>query len=195
VLASGSSRDREVHTRDRVGAYVGFEAADEARIFERIAASDLPLASYLEHVATPRMQALLTTTATLALVESERAVQRLVTAAAANATASATRAVREAVAALVGIPITSFSRLTQLIGFHAFELASQGKAPEAWTLLQGGLAILPDDPTLLTTLGELQVRAGAREAGKLTLTSALAREGGLEAVTRERLVQLLGELE
>lgn len=179
----------------RVEAYVGFEAADEARIVQRLAAKDLPLASYLEHVGLPRMQALLTTTATLALVEAERAVHRLVAAAAANDTASATKAVREAVAALVGIPIPSFTRLTQLVGFHAFELASEGKASEAWTLLQGGLAILPDDPTLLTTLGELQVRAGAREAGKATLTSALAREAGLEAATKERLVQLLSQLE
>ena len=84
---------------------------------------------------------------------------------------------------------------TKVVGYHAFELASQDKMKEAWLLLQGALAVLPEDPTVLAILGELQIRSGAKDAGKSTLTRAIAREAGLEPTMKARVTALVGELE
>jgi hypothetical protein len=95
-------------------------------------------------------------------------------------------------AALVGAPLLSFEPITSFIGFQAFDLHSKGHPREAWLMLQAGLSVLPDDPTLLAVLGEIQLREGGTDEGVANLTRALAREAALDERLRARVRGLLG---
>jgi hypothetical protein len=93
--------------------------------------------------------------------------------------------------ALIGAPIPSFESFTTFVGGNAFELVGQKEPRKAWLLLQAGLSILPDNPTLLAVLGEIQIAAGAKDEGRLNLERALAREAGLDPRMTERTRALL----
>lgn len=174
--------------------FLQVDAALEAKLGERLLAGDLPLVSYLERVGTPRMQALVTTTGPLALAASERALRAACERILSGNTKAAARDVEAAVAALVGIPVASFAPLTRFVASTAFELASNGKLQEAWLLLQAALVVLPEDPTVFLVLAELQLRAGAKDAARITLERAGSREAGLEAAMKPRLAALRDEL-
>jgi hypothetical protein len=97
--------------------------------------------------------------------------------------------VANAQSALIGVPIASFAKLTDGLGFQAFELKQAGKPQEATALIQLGLAVLPDSPTLLAVLGELQLAAGDPN-GRISISQALKRESYIPEAMRVRAQSL-----
>ena len=93
-------------------------------------------------------------------------------------------------AALVGTPVSSFAELTDYVGFHVFDLQSKGLLTEARTLLDVGLLMLPDAPTLLAIQGEMLLQNGD-SAGLDLLERALEREAWMPDAMRDRARNLL----
>lgn len=91
---------------------------------------------------------------------------------------------------LTGVPMGSFAPLTEFIGFHVFDLQQKGLAREARTLLDVGLVILPDSPTLLAIQGEM-LRTADKERGEASIRRALRREASIPPALRERVRALL----
>jgi hypothetical protein len=104
------------------------------------------------------------------------------------------QAAEEATAAgnvLFGSVIPSFEPLAALVGFHAFEWLGAGEAALAGEWLQLGLYVLPDNATLLATLGEIQTKTGNPEGGARALGRALERGTELSEALRTRATALL----
>ncbi len=60
-------------------------------------------------------------------------------------------------------------------------------------MLEAGLAVLPDDPTLLASRGELALAAGDAADARVHLERALSRGAGLDARVEARAKQLMAE--
>jgi hypothetical protein len=172
-------------------AWASLDPSDEKAILDRALEGELALFSYHETVAGPWVQSgrALGAQATLERVAAQ--LGGVLQAILARDTARATQLVEQASAQLDGAPLPSLAPITTFVGFNVFDLAGKGKAEEAWTLLQAGLALLPDDVTLLALLGETQLRAGNVAEGRAQLTRALAREAGLDDTWKTRARALL----
>ena len=173
------------------GAFARYESSDEAAILRRVSTGDLTLLDYSQHVASPRitgMRAVASTVALTACVNELRLVHKY----ALDNQEAALRQATNGGTHLNGVPIASFEPITTFIGFNVFELAAKEQHTQAWTLLQAGFAVLPDNPTLLAVQGELQLKSGATELGTASLERALVRANGLNLALTSRVRALLG---
>ena len=174
---------------DPSGAFCHYEPAQEKALYAQL--HELSFVSYAEQVAQRRIASMVAKSAAEATTECLRELQGVLHAVVAKDAKSVQQRATSAVDAIVGAPLPSFERITTFVGFHAFELLAKDKREEAWSLLSAGLHILPDDPTLLGILGEIQLRLGDREGGVKNLAKALAREASMDARFRERVRGLL----
>jgi hypothetical protein len=172
------------------GAFVRYERSEEQAIMRRASTGDLTLADYSQFVAMARVRAMSAKGSWQALPQCLAELEAVRQAIVSNQTDVAVRQAQRAGAIITGVALASFEPITTFVGFHVFELAKDNPKA-AWTMLQAGLAILPDNPTLLAVQGELQLRAGAREAGVVNLERALARSDGLDPALHDRVKALL----
>ncbi len=172
-------------------AWTPYEKQQGESILAELGQGLLGLVNYNEQVAMPQIRSMRNKTRDEAMKLALRHTAEALTHVLDGQDARAVEQARLAATALVGAPVSSFEPLTTLVGFHAYEALGKGLAREAWMFLQAGLAILPDDPTLLASLGELQLNAGALDQGAENLERALAREVGLDARLVTRCRELL----
>jgi hypothetical protein len=173
------------------GTWVPYDLSTQEQMLERVRAGQLSLLNYWEHVGEPRMKAMVGKSAAEALYEAMTHLRATLEAIVRGNQSRAMQHVTQAGRALVGAPVISFQPITSFIGWHAFDLVGKDMPHEAWLLIQAGLAILPDDPTITAALGEIQLRSGSSSEGKATLRRALDRQGGLDPVLGARLRELL----
>ena len=177
---------------DRAGrAWVPYEKAECDAILRRVTDGTLELLHYASTVADGVIRAGRARTQgalEACMMHMKAAHQHIV----AGEDAKAVGQTQLASGVLFGASIPSFGPLTTFIGFHSFDLLAKGKVREAWLLLQAGLVLLPKNPTLLATLGEIQIGAGATDDGRANLERALAREAGLDPRLTTRVRGLLG---
>ncbi len=175
------------------GVWSRHEDAHGHEMLARYGRGELVLMNYLSTVVMPLVRAGSGKTAQEAMNECTPFLRALLAAVKTGDQARAVAVARQAGNVLVGAALASFEPITSFIGFHAFELVGAGKPKEAWLLLQAGLSILPENPTLLATLGEIQIGAGGVEEGRENLRRALAREAGLDSRLRDRVHQLMSQ--
>lgn len=173
------------------GTWTTYDPSEQEKILERLTAKQLVLLHYFQHVAEPRIKAVVGKLADEALREAMPVLRATFDAIVRADQAGAMKRVTAISKLLVGVPIPSFAPITAYIGFNAFALFDHGHHYEAWLLLQAGLAILPDDPTLLVALGELQLREGKTDEAHTALRRALDRQVGLEPAAKARALELL----
>jgi hypothetical protein len=146
------------------------------------------LYDYNAHVAARRVHNTNSLTSHEALRLSEKWVKAMADAIVKFVPDKAFEVAASARNTLTGVPFGSFSPITDAIGFHAFELQNQGRAADAIRLIDAGLSMLPDAPTLLAVGGEL--RGATTREGRAMLQQALRREGALAPQLRERVASL-----
>lgn len=173
------------------GAWAPYEKAECDAIVARVADGSAELLHYATSVADPLLRARRARTSAEAGQECMQHVKQTLAHILAGDEAKAAGSAMLAGGALLGAPIPSFEPVTTFVGFNAFELIGRNEPRKAWLLLQAGLSILPENPTLLAILGEIQISAGARDDGRLNLERALAREAGLDPRMTERTRALL----
>jgi hypothetical protein len=179
---------------DRAAAtWSRYDAGEMEGILGRFSRGELGLHDYNATVAAARVKAQVIRSAHEALTDCASHLKDTLAALRAGQEQRAVDATLRAGASLIGAPLLSFEPITSFIGFHAFDLLGKGRAKEAWLLIQSGLNVLPDDPTLLAVLGEIQLRNGGNEEGRANLTRALGREAALDERLRARVRELLGE--
>jgi hypothetical protein len=174
------------------GAWGSYDAGETELILGRFSRGELALHDYNDTVAAPRVKAQVIKSSQEAVHDCLSHLSNALGAIRAGQDQRAVDATQRAGAALVGAPLLSFEPITTFIGFNAFELIGKGLKREAWVLLQAGLSVLPDDPTLLAVLGEIQLNEGGTREGVANLERALRRETLLDARLRARVRDLLG---
>jgi hypothetical protein len=167
------------------------DATTQERMLERVLGDPKSLLHYYEHVGDARMKAMIGKSSEEATREVMALLAGTLAAIVGGDEEGARKRVALAARALVGAPLRTFAPITNFVGFNAFELFGKGKLREAWLLLQAGLALLHDDPTMLAALGEIQLRSGAHDEGRATLRRALERGVGLPDALRARVVELI----
>lgn len=172
-----------------------FDPYDKPRaeaIVARLGTDALKLVHYSTSVAEPLLRGYRAKGHREALGQSLLRIKAMIAAASNGEESRAIGCAREASDALYGAPMPTFEPLTSAIGFAAFELMGKGKRAEARTVLRTGLMILPEDPTLLSVLGELAIQDGEIEVGRGMLERALARDVGLDDRMKARAREVLG---
>lgn len=171
--------------------WTSYDAPTQAQLLERAMARRDGFLHYFEHVAQPRIKAMVSKGTDEALRESFALIKAALSAISNGDEAGAMGHVKTASKTLNGAAVPSFAPLTNVIGFHAFDRLGKNDPKGAWLTLQAGLAILPDDPTLLAALGEIQIRSGGAALGKANLKRALERREGLAPALATRVDELL----
>ncbi|NOU34962.1 MAG: hypothetical protein HOO96_44285 [Polyangiaceae bacterium] len=171
-----------------LSAFVAHEPDHEAALVEGALAG--PLYDYNAFVAGARIQSPSIQSAKDALDAAEKWLQQAVQAVAKGVPVKAFELAASARGILAGVPVSSFARLTDFIGFHAFELQQRGEQTKARTVVDAGLVALPDSPTLLAVLGMLQSRAG-EASGQSTLQRALRRGAWMPPALRAQAEALI----
>jgi hypothetical protein len=161
------------------------------RIVDLFSKNELPLLPYNQTIATPLLQREAPRTVKGALDGCLGQLKQVRASILANNRGGTLHHTTLAGNALLGVPLENYAPITAYVGFEAFELAGKGKLREAWELLQAGLYVLPDNPTLLSALGQFQLGVGEKEHGRAALRRALEREAGLDADLRARTETLL----
>lgn len=161
------------------------------QIVDLFSKNELPLVPYTQVVATPLVQREAPRTVKGALDGCINQLKGVRSALLTQQPGGVLHHTTLAGNALLGVPLESYAPITAFVGFEAFELAGKGKLREAWELLQAGLYVLPDNPTLLAALGQFQLGVGEKEHGRAALRRALEREAGLDADLRARTEALL----
>ncbi len=172
-----------------------FDPYDKPRseaILARLGTDRLKLVHYSTSVAEPLLRGYRAKGGAEALGQAGLHIRAMIRAASAGEEGRALGCAREASDALYAAPIPSFEPLTSAIGFAAFELMAKGKRAEARVALRAGLMVLPEDPTLLSVLGELALQDGETDVGRGMLERALVREAGLDERMKSRVRELLG---
>lgn len=175
------------------GTFARYEPSEEEAIMRRVSTGDVTLLDYSQFVAIPRLNQLLAKPSWDVIPACVNEINSLITSILSNQTSQAIHQAQRAGAMLTGVPLASFEPFTTRIGFVVFELVAKSQLKEAWTLLQAGLAVLPNNPTLLAVQGELQLKAGAEAEGIANLRLALARADGLDVALRDRVKALLDQ--
>lgn len=175
------------------GAFARYEPSDEAAIWRRVNAGDVTLLEYSQHIAANRISRGLPKPSWDAIAACKRELEVVKNAVLGNQLDVAANQARRAAIMLDGVPVASFEPITTFVGFHVFELVNRQEHTRAWTLLQAGFTVLPDNPTLLAVQGELQLKAGATEIGTANLQKALVRVDGLDAALADRVKALLAK--
>src|SRR5262249_32780610 len=157
------------------GCWQRYDASEESALLDRARAGELTLFNYYQAAVEPRLRAN-TPAPDQVLAATSASLKNIVAALARGDHAKVEEIARAAAFRLTGVPLASVTTLTTFVGFHAFELAGKKQPDAARTLLQAGLEILPEDPTLAAALGEIELRAGRADAGRAHLERALARD-------------------
>jgi hypothetical protein len=165
--------------------------SETEQIVDLFSKNELPLLPYTQMIAAPLLQREAPRTVKGALDGCLGQLKQVRAAILANNPGGAIHHTTLAGNALLGVPLENYAPVTAYLGFEAFELAGKGKLRQAWELLQAGLYVLPDNPTLLSALGQFQVGVGEKEHGRAALRRALEREAGLDADLRARTEALL----
>lgn len=196
-------RESRYFRLDRASAtFVPYEASELPPIAAALAIG-LPVSAarrwsdlvhYGERVAMKRRESPLASPreAMAACLEELKAIVAALLAAAEDAPLP-TDALARLAAPLTGLPLRSFEPLTSFLGFRAFELLSSGSPRRGLRVLEAGLVVLPDDPTLLASRGELELAAGDAAAAKVHLERALSRGAGLDPRVEARAKELMAE--
>ena len=171
--------------------WASFDAPGQRAILDRAGRADLTLFDYNAMVVGRLVAANAIRSYEEAMTDAVRYVKEALHAAALGDAMRRTNSVELAARSLSGAPIHSFEPITSLVGFHAFEHLGKGKMASARVVVDLGLALLPEHPTLLGVLGELQLREGKTEEGRATLGRAMEREAGLDDRLRTRVRELL----
>lgn len=188
-----------VHAREAVfvrldreaGAFVPYDRAAERGILHRFESGALNLLHFTTSVAESLVRDGRARTTEEMINACMPALRAVVAHLAAGDVDKAVAHAKLAGGALLGGPMPTFEPITTFVGFHVFDLKTKGKAREAWLLANAGLSILPENPTLLAILGELELEAGDRDAAYAHLESAVGREAGLDPRMMARARELL----
>lgn len=188
VLSLNPREARAFALDPNLSAFVAHEPDDEAALVE--GALSGPLYDYNAWVAAARIQSPAIQASKDALDAAEKWLHQAVQAVAKGVPVKAFELAASARGILAGVPAPSFARLTDFIGFHAFELQQRGEQTKARTVVDAGLVALPDSPTLLAVLGVLQSRAG-EASGRPTLQRALRRSAWMPPALRAQAEALI----
>ncbi len=173
------------------GDWALIDGSDAKAVLDRVASGVVPLLNYYQAIGAVRVRSGRLVSSTETVPHVVALVKEAVTAIVSNDQGRAVQLVQRAATMLDGVPLLSTGPLTSLVGFHAFDLLGRGQPEVAWLVAQAGLALLPDDSTLLAVLGEICLRAGKGDEARAHLARALARETGLDETWRARVRELL----
>jgi hypothetical protein len=174
------------------------DASEEKATCERALAG--PLFDYNAYVAGRRVQHTNSLTSREAVQAAEKWTKTMADAITKFVPDKAFEVAAAARNSLVGVPMPTFASTTDQLGFHAFELHDRGRTSDAVRLIDAGLVMLPDAPTLLAVGGELRgIAQNSRDMRELPMARvaremierALRRDGGLAPQIRERAARLL----
>ncbi len=173
------------------GAFVPYERAAEPGILHRFESGGLNLLHFASAVGSSLMREGRARTTAEVMNAVTPALRALVAHVRAGEVDKSVAQAKLAAGALLGGPVPTFEPITTFLGFHVFDLKTKGKAREAWLLANAGLSILPENPTLLAILGELELETGDRDAAFAHLEAAVGREAGLDPRMMARARELL----
>ncbi|MFT3769163.1 MAG: hypothetical protein QM820_27305 [Minicystis sp.] len=175
-------------------AFVPVDADEEARIRAQVSQKALVLADYFAAVARVRARANMARPISYVHHASNELWKLIIRIDNGNPTGPLAAIAQELAAGLVGVPMSGIDEITKMIGRAAWERAAAGKRQEAWLVVNLGLAVLTEEPTLLALLGELDAQQGKVADAIRSLDLALARERVIDPFWLERARALRAKL-
>lgn len=180
--------DRQTRTWQRA------EPEEEKRCAEHILKRELLLINYFEAIAAPRWQAGVTggiATLDLTVKDIAVAMQRV---ASGEGAQTLIGFVQQIAAKLIGAPLSSFDPITQAIGRDAWQAVTENSLEKAWLIANLGLAILPEEPSLLALLADIEEQRGNKAEALASAQLALTRETFISPFWADRAKALSARL-